>query len=645
MRATVRLSAAGLLLSMAFVVLALTLGPGAPQPAPTGIPDPGVFVGWALPIVRLLTDLGALATIGFLLVAVLLLPSGERLEGLSVQAVRIAGRTAIAWALSALALLLLNVSDVFARPPRALNLDLIGSFIIDFGPGRALALQALGALIVAVVCFWTLAVKPLAVVLGLALATVAPVALAGHAANAGSHTLAVFSLLLHLAGVVVWVGGLLALAWVALRGSKRLEEAVARYSIIALWAFVAVGVSGVVNASIRLGGLDELRSDYGALVLVKTAAFVVLGAFGYFQRRRIVSGGGGFVRLAVTEVFIMAGTIAVAAVLSRTPTPVGDDVLTSTAERLIGEPMPPAPTLERVLVGFTPNGFGLVFTGFAIALYVWGLLVLRRRGDRWPVLRTVSWMVGVLIVAWATIGGVGQYSHVMFSLHMVSHMMLSMIAPIFLVLGAPITLALRALPSARRPGENSPRSLLMALLHSRFARFMTHPVVAAAIFMGSLYALYFSNLYETLMISHSGHVFMELHFLFSGCLFYYVVIGVDPSPRSVPPLVRFGLLMVSIPFHAFFAVAVMSASYVIAEGFYQRLDRPYATDLLRDQYVGGGFAWAIGEVPLVLVLTAIFVQWVRSDAREARRIDRKADRDHDAELEKYNEYLQSLDRE
>jgi len=643
MRATVRLSVAGLLSSLAVVLLTLTLGPGAPEPAPEGIPDPGVFVGWALPIARLLSDLGAVATVGFLLVAVLLLPSGERLEGLAVQAVRWAGRTAIAWAISVVALLLLNVCDVFARPPQALNLDLIGSFVIDFDPGRALALQAAGALIVAVACFWTLAPKALAVVLGLALGSVVPVALAGHAANAGSHTLAVFSLLLHLLGVVVWVGGLLALAWVALRGSKRLEEAIARYSVLALWAFVSVGVSGVVNAAVRLGGPDGLTTDYGMLVLVKTAAFVLLGAFGYAQRRRIVAGGGGFRRLAVTEVFIMVGTIAVAAVLSRTPTPVGDDVLTTPAERLLGEPMPPPPTLERILFGFTPSGFGIAFTVFAVALYVWGLVVLRRRGDRWPVMRTVSWMTGVVVVAWATVGGIGQYSHVMFSLHMVSHMMLSMVAPIFLVLGAPITLALRALPTARRPGENSPRALLMALLHSRFVRLITHPVFAAAMFMGSLYVLYFSGLYETLMTSHSGHVFMELHFLLSGCLFYYVVIGVDPSPRTVPPLVRFGLLMVSIPFHAFFSVAVMSASYVIAEGFYARLDRPYATDLLHDQYIGGGVAWATGEVPLVLVLGAIFVQWVRSDAREARRLDRKADRDDDADLERYNDYLRSLD--
>lgn len=644
MRAPARLAAAGLLIGLAVVVAAMTLAGTTPQAAPPGIPDPGPFVGWALPIARLLTDLGAVATVGFLLAAVLFLPSEAELQGLSVQAVRLASWTAIGWALAGLMLLVLNVSDIFARPVTALNVDLIGSFIIDFAPGRAFALQVLGALIVAVVCRWTLAVRPLAVTLGIALATVVPVAFAGHAANAGSHTLAVFSLMLHLVGIVVWVGGLLALAWVALRGSKRLPEAIARYSPIALWAFVTVGASGLINAALRLGSWSEITSSYGLLVVAKTVALVALGVFGVLQRRRIVTEGKGFARLAVTELFVMVSAMALAVVLARTPTPVGEDVLQTPAERLLGAPMPEAPSVARVFLGWSANGFGLAFTVFAIALYVTGVVVLRRRGDHWPVGRTVSWLVGVVVVAWATIGGIGQYSHVMFSMHMISHMMLSMIAPIFLVLGAPITLALRTLPGARRPGEHSPRALLMAAVHSRLARFFTHPVVAAIIFMGSLYALYFSNLFEVLMRTHSGHVFMEAHFLLAGVLFYYVVIGVDPSPRAVPPLVRFGLLMISIPFHAFFSVTVMSADYIIAERFYTVLDRPYATDLLADQYLGGGIAWATGEVPLVLVMAAIFVQWFRSDAREAKRLDRKADRDHDAELEKYNAYLQSLDR-
>jgi putative copper resistance protein D len=304
--------------------------------------------------------------------------------------------------------------------------------------------------------------------------------------------------------------------------------------------------------------------------------------------------------------------------------------------------MPPAPTVAHLVWGWEPTGVALAVVGLGFALYVKGLLVLRARGDAWPVGRTVSWMVGLAFIAWAGIGGLAQYTHVLFSAHMVSHMILSMVAPIFLVLAAPVTLALRTLPGPRQAGEVSPRGLLTAFLHSGFSRFVTHPLVGPALFVGSLYGLYFSPVFGDLMDSHWGHGAMQLHFIAVGTLFFYVLAGVDPSPRSLAPLLRFGLLLVTIPFHAFFAIAVMSSKSVIAESYWTTIDRPFRTDLLADQYLGGGIAWAMGELPLVIVLAALFVQWIRSDRRDARRLDRAADRDNDADLEAYNAYLRDL---
>jgi cytochrome c oxidase assembly factor CtaG len=270
---------------------------------------------------------------------------------------------------------------------------------------------------------------------------------------------------------------------------------------------------------------------------------------------------------------------------------------------------------------------------------VWAL---RRRGDAWPLGRTISWLLGMLVIAWATFGGLGVYSHVLFSAHMASHMLLSMVAPIFLVLGAPMTLALRTLPGPRQPGEVSPRAMLTAFLHSRLSRFLTHPLIGPALFIGSLYGLYFSGAFETLMRNHWGHPVMELHFLAVGVLYYYVLIGVDPAPRAIPPIVRFGMLLVTVPFHAFFAVSVMSAHEVFAGDYWRSLDRPFRTDLLADQYLGGGMAWAMGEIPLVLVMGAILVQWFRTDAREAKRFDRSESRTGDEQLEAYNARLRDL---
>jgi putative copper resistance protein D len=403
-----------------------------------------------------------------------------------------------------------------------------------------------------------------------------------------------------------------------------------------------VAVSGVANARVRLVGWGDLFSTpYGRLIMAKIVALVVLGFFGWRQRRRILATGGRFLAFVTGELLVMAATIGLAVALSRTPTPVSD-LDTTPAEELLGGPLPAAPTLGRLLWGWEPTGVALAVVGLGLALYVKGLLVLRRRGDAWPAGRTAAWMTGLVLIAWAGIGGLAQYTHVLFSAHMVSHMVLSMVAPIFLVLGAPVTLALRTLPGPRQAGDVSPRVLLMSFLHSRFARVVTHPLVAAALFVGSLFALYFSPAFENLMGSHWGHAAMQLHFIAVGTLFFYVLVGIDPSPRALPPIARFGLLLLTIPFHAFFSIAVMSSNTVIAESYWRTLDRPFRTDLLTDQYLGGGISWATGEIPLLLVVGALFVQWIRSDRREARRLDRAADRDDDADLEAYNAYLRDL---
>lgn len=644
MTRTTREAMAAFAVGVLAVIAFLQIGGGAPQAAPVGIPDPGLFVGWALPLVKLLTDASAVLTIGMLLLAVFLLVSkGSEVEGLSVQAARLASRWAWVWAVASVALYVLTVSDIFAARLSELTPRLFVSLFIDASTGQAIVLQTLGAVVVAVAAGWTTSVRSLALVLGLAVATTTPITLTGHAASAGSHTLATTSLMLHVVGVTLWVGGLAALGWVALRGSKRLGAGIERFSQLAIWAYVLVGVSGVVNASVRVESFADLfGSHYGVLILAKTALLIVLGVFGWAQRRRIVASGAGFLRLATTEVLVMAGTVGLGVALSRTPTPLGDEVLTTPAEELLGGPMPAPPSTSNLIFGWFANGTGLAIVGLGLAFYLYGVWIMHRRGDGWPVGRTVSWVAGMLVVAWASFGGLGEYSHALFSAHMGSHMLLSMVAPILLVLAAPMTLALRTLPGPRQPGEMSPRALALAFLHSRFSRFVTHPLVGPVLFTGSLFGLYFTPAFGALMANHSGHALMNIHFLTVGVLYYYVLIGVDPSPRVFEPLIRFGLLLVTIPFHAFFAIGIMSSKTIIAGDYYRELNRPFATDLLADQYLGGGIAWAMGEVPLVLVMAAIFVQWIRSDKREARRYDRNADRDHDAALEAYNAHLQDL---
>jgi putative copper resistance protein D len=591
----------------------------------------------------LVSRFAAVATTGFHILATFLVPNrGEVVEGLSALAVSRASAFAAGWSGASLVLYVLTVADVFGRPIHALSAPLFWSFAADTSTGRALLLQSVVAAVVAMATRSTVAVRWLAVWTAVAIVALLPVSLTGHASAAGAHDLATTSLFIHVAAASVWVGSLGALAWLASRGSKRLPAAIERYSTLALWAYGTLAVAGVANASVRLIHTSDLvTTPYGVIVLGKAVALVALGAWAWRVRRHVAAGGARFATLVFVELVVMAATIGLAVALGRTPTP-ASAVTVSPAEELLGGPLPPAPTLARLLWGWEPTGVALAVVLFGAALYLAGLRVLWNRGDRWPRGRTLAWFAGLAVVYWAGIGGLGQYSHVLSSAHMGSHMMLAMVAPILLVLGAPITLALRTLPGPRQPGEVSPRALLTWLLHSPFMRLLTHPVVGPTLFVGSLFVLYFTGLFEYLMTSHWGHGAMQLHFLAVGALYYYVIIGVDPSPRSLPPAVRFAVLMFTIPFHAFFSVALMSSRNVIAAPYWEIINRPYRTDLLADQYLGGGISWAMGEVPLVLVFGALFVQWIRSDVREARRRDRAADRDGDAELDAYNARLRDL---
>ncbi|MFE3637555.1 cytochrome c oxidase assembly protein [Streptomyces cellostaticus] len=296
-------------------------------------------------------------------------------------------------------------------------------------------------------------------------------------------------------------------------------------------------------------------------------------------------------------------------------------------------------TLARGL-HWSAEPFFLVACLAGLALYGWGVVRLRRRGDSWPAHRTVLYVTGVLTVLLTMCTGLNDYGMVMFSVHMVQHMIISMLSPILILLGAPVTLALRSLPVAPR-GRKGPRELLLMLLHSRYVRVVTHPMFTIPLFIASLYALYFTPLFDFLMGSMAGHIAMMVHFLAVGMVFFWPIIGVDPGPHRQGYLLRMLELFAGMPFHAFFGIALMMGSTPMVATF---RDPPASLgiDALADQNAAGGIAWAFSEVPSVLVLIALLFQWYGSEQRQARRTDRAADRNGDKELEAYNAYLASL---
>ena len=620
----------------------------------TGLPDPGPVTNYGLPAVRAAGEIAAVTAVGSFLFAAFLVPpqKNQVLDADGYRALRVGTVASGIWAVCAMLMVALTVSDVSGQPLAAhlnpLEIWSVAGLVDVAGAWRWTAVFAVVVTLASIPVLrwsWT------PVLWAASLATLLPLALTGHSSSGGAHDLATNSLVIHLIAGALWAGGLLALLVHALRGGGHADLAARRFSAVALWCFVAMALSGVVNALTRIALVDLLTSRYGWLVLAKVTALVALGFLGWAQRRRGVTAlrtdagnRAALVRLALVEAVVFGLTFGVAVALGRTPPPPPRDLDLSVPAVEIGYDLAGPPTLGRVLFDWR---FDLLFGTAALVLaggYLLGVRRLRRRGDAWPTGRLVAWLLGCLVLLAATSSGIGRYMPAMFSMHMVGHMLLSMLAPILLVLGAPVTLALRALPAAGRDEPPGPREWLLAALHSRVSRVLTNPFVATALFVVGFYGLYFSGLFDAVVDSHGAHLAMNLHFLLSGYLFYWVVIGVDPTPRPIPPLAKLGVVFASLPLHAFFGVVLMGMSTVLGADFYRSLKLDWHTDLLGDQKLGGGIAWAAGEVPLVIVLVALFVQWRRSDQRTATRLDRAAERDDDADLAAYNAMLAEMAR-
>lgn len=308
-----------------------------------------------------------------------------------------------------------------------------------------------------------------------------------------------------------------------------------------------------------------------------------------------------------------------------------------------------APTLGRLLA-WHPQPVPIFPVAAAVLLlaYLGAVLMLHRRGVRWPLQRTIWWTAGIATILAVTATGIDGYGMELFSVHMVQHMVLSMLTPIFLVLGAPITLVLRVLPSRHGGGWNA-RKVVLAVLHSEVAQFFTHPAVTVSLFLVSLYALYFTPIFDYLMGTLWGHNLMLAHFLIIGFLYFWGVMGVDPSPQRhkrgiralSSPVLRIGEIVATVPFHAFFGVVVMMSVDLIVH-FYAHPNPSWHVSALADQQLGGGIAWGFTEIPTLVVLGVLFYQWQSTAARHDRTADRKADNDGDSERVAYNDYLTRL---
>lgn len=601
-------------------------------------------------IFKYLSLIGSFSTIGNLLAMGFLLTDTEgRLSTQAEKLRRLLWACALIWAVGSFGTIIFTLASILDQPVSvALDATMLRSFITQVTLGQYLLFEAVVGLVIAALAFRVKKILSTVFLLVLAMMGLVIPIFQSHSASSGSHGLAIGSLVIHVVALSLWVGGVIA---IALLEPEDRPTAVHRFSELALWSIIAVIASGSVNAWIRLDFQGAWNSAYAYVVIAKIVLTLVLVAIGYVHRENLAKRDRidwpAFGRLIFAEALIMIITVAMGAWLSSNHEPErANPPKFDPSVAVSGISTPPAPTWGRIFFSYEPDALMIGILITAVALYIKGVLVLTRRGDKWPVGRTFAFAFGIALIDFATSGGLGLYAHFAFSYHMVAHMILGMIAPIGLVLGAPITLALRTLPQGRRKDERGVRGTLLAALHSKLAIFYTNPIVALAFFDGSLFALYFTGLFGSMMQSHVGHLFMNIHFILAGLLFFHVIIGIDPNPRRIPHLVRIVVVFAAMSIHAFFSVALMSSTTLIDKGYFASLKTPWLTDLLADQQLGGSIGWAMGEIPILLALVATFISWVKDDSREAKRIDRNTARNaamgRPDDLAEYNQYLQEL---
>jgi len=630
----------------AALVWALLVGGGANPPL---LQDPGPVVLWGTPLAKLVMNIAGAVMLGSLVLALFGLQAGERTFD---TALNIASIGAAVFTVSAGLAGFFSFMAAF-NPQLSIEREFgsqLGRFLLELPLGQSwLITTILGAVITVLAFAWRTWTPTLLTAL-LAAVSFLPLATQGHAGDLDGHNMAVNSILLHTIGAAAWLGGLLLL--VLLRGQHGLDlpRLVGRYSSLAIAAFAVVAFSGFTRSIVAVGSWEAVwTTPYGLIVVVKAVLLVGMGLLGAWYRTRLIPKLSGarasrwFWALVLGEVALMGLASGAAAALARTPPPTGEVAAfaQTPAQILTGSLLPPELTLERWFTAWDIDVLWLVAAGFGLFFYLAGVRRLRLRGDRWPIHRTVFWVLGLLLLVWVTGGPINAYQEYLFSVHMLGHMMLSMAIPLLLVSGAPITLALRAIHK-RDDGTRGGREWIMWAVHSPFARVVTHPIVAAAIFILSLWAFYFTDLVRWSMFEHLGHEWMVAHFLISGYLFVMSLIGADPVPYRLPYPGRLITLIAVMAMHAFFGMAIMMQEGLMVADWFGAMGRDWGADPMTDQYVGGGIAWSIGEIPTLILAITVAIQWSRSDTKLQRRRDRHADRTGDAELEEYNARLADL---
>ncbi|TRY16918.1 cytochrome c oxidase assembly protein [Tessaracoccus rhinocerotis] len=645
--ALVALVAVGLLLAVPVVTTAV-LG-AAPYEQIVRV-FPGPFVAITATVLRAMADGAALVSVGAIVVLLFLRDATSKQAqdlGSSFE-LRVLQRASGLWMLAVAGLMLFDPLDTSGVDLAQVLMPGALAYVqtAAYAP-LSVFVQFFGATVVTLGAHfarrWTGLLFPL---LAATWAVLAPVVV-GHVLVGPDHDLGGDAMVIQLFATQSLFGVLAVLALRAWSGREITPGIRRRTALLGAVAVPVIVVTDVILAVFLLAGSGLFSSLSGWFIVARWVCLAVLVVTGALSTGGVLGRDADApapsqarVRVALSVAALaIAGWVGVTVAHLRVPTPQYFEP-TSIAQTFLGFDVDAAPTALVLFGQWRVNLLLLAIAVAAMVAYFVALRAARRRGVEWPLGRTIAWSLGWALVVFATSSGFGRYSAPHFGIHMMVHMSLSMMAPVLLVLGGFLTLLLRA-SKADSGAQHNLHDWVSWAMGWRVVRFLYNPLIVFVSFIGSYYLLYLTDLFGTMVRYHWAHQLMNVHFLLVGYLYYGLIIGVDRAPKPLPHLGRLGLIMAAMPFHAFFGVILMGSQSIIAATFYTYLDQPWM-DLPAAQELGGGVAWAGGEIPALVVIIALGIQWAKQDRKEAARKDRHLDSGRDQEFEDYNAMLARL---
>jgi putative copper resistance protein D len=254
-------------------------------------------------------------------------------------------------------------------------------------------------------------------------------------------------------------------------------------------------------------------------------------------------------------------------------------------------------------------------------LFVWLVRSIDRAHPTSPVprRRIASWFAGLAVLIVALQSPIERYDTTLFSVHMVQHLLVTLVAAPLLLLAAPVTQLMRAAPSDVR------KRVLLPVLHSRVLVLLASPVIAWVVFAAFGYVAHFSPLFDAALEDPTLHSLEHVLFLATALLFWWPVVALDPLPRRLSPVARVGYLGLGMPWASFLGLAIFSASTILYP-HYATLDRTWGPSPLEDQALAGGLMWAVGDLVFIIGLVLAVRVWLKAEEVEGRRIDQQLDR-------------------